>query len=64
MSCIEPFLSSLQAKLFFPDVYLLVGVVSDELVRQYKATPVLTSEERYESVRNCKWCIFSPAWQV
>ena len=46
-----------QAKLFFPQVHLLVGVCSDELVLKYKAHPVLNSEERYESVRNCKWCV-------
>ncbi|KAM0753484.1 hypothetical protein T439DRAFT_310244, partial [Meredithblackwellia eburnea MCA 4105] len=44
-----------QCKLAFPSVHLLVGVCSDELVRKYKASPVLTSAERYESVRHCKW---------
>lgn len=41
--------------MFFPEVYLLVGVNSDELVRKHKSIPVMTSQERYESVRNCKW---------
>ena len=44
-----------QCKLAFPSVHLMVGVCSDELVRKYKASPVLTSSERYESVRHCKW---------
>ncbi|KAK4704290.1 choline-phosphate cytidylyltransferase, partial [Phenoliferia sp. Uapishka_3] len=44
-----------QCALAFPSTYLLVGVCSDELVRRYKASPVLTSAERYESVRHCKW---------
>lgn len=44
-----------QCKLAFPSTYLMVGVCSDELVRRYKASPVLTSAERYESVRHCKW---------
>jgi len=44
-----------QAKLSFPNVYLLAGVCADELVAAHKNIPVLKSEERYESVRNCKW---------
>ncbi|SGY54438.1 BQ5605_C006g03879 [Microbotryum silenes-dioicae] len=44
-----------QCKLAFPSVHLLVGVCSDEMVRKYKASPVLSSQERYESVRHCKW---------
>lgn len=44
-----------QCKLAFPSVHLIVGVCSDELVRAYKASPVLSSAERYESVRHCKW---------
>ncbi|GAA93733.1 hypothetical protein E5Q_00379 [Mixia osmundae IAM 14324] len=42
-------------KAIFPQVHLLVGVCADELVLKHKAQPVLTSAERYESVRNCKW---------
>jgi choline-phosphate cytidylyltransferase len=33
----------------------MVGVCAGSLVRQHKASPVLTSAERYESVRHCKW---------
>lgn len=57
MACYGLQLQLRQAKHFFPDVHLLVGVSSDELVKSYKASPVLTSAERYESVRNCKWCV-------
>ncbi|KAH8923859.1 hypothetical protein BT69DRAFT_1281087 [Atractiella rhizophila] len=48
-------LSFRQAKLMFPSVHLLVGVCSDELVMRYKNKTILTSQERYESVRNCRW---------
>lgn len=56
-----------QCKLAFPSVHLMVGVCSDELVRKYKAPPVLTSAERYESVRHCKWVdevVEDAPWQV
>lgn len=45
----------------------MVGVCSDELVRKYKASPVLNSAERYESVANCKWVdqvVEDAPWQV
>lgn len=44
-----------QAKLSFPSVQLLVGVCSDELVRQHKANTLMTHAERCEAIRNCKW---------
>ncbi|GAA5889504.1 hypothetical protein JCM5296_005968 [Sporobolomyces johnsonii] len=44
-----------QCKLAFPSVHLLVGVCSSSLVREHKANPVLTSEERYESMRHIRW---------
>lgn len=44
-----------QAKLFFPQVYLIVGVVSSTSCAKHKNAPVLSSSERYTSVRNCKW---------
>lgn len=56
-----------QCKLAFPSVHLLVGVCSDELVKRYKASPVLTSAERYESVRHCKWVdevVEDAPWQI
>ncbi|GJN93804.1 hypothetical protein Rhopal_006862-T1 [Rhodotorula paludigena] len=44
-----------QCKLAFPSVHLLVGVCSSSLVRAHKANPVLSSQERYESVRHLRW---------
>lgn len=44
-----------QAKLSFPSVYLIVGVVSSELCEQHKNRPMLDSSERYEALRNCRW---------
>ncbi|KAJ7619384.1 cholinephosphate cytidylyltransferase [Roridomyces roridus] len=44
-----------QAKLAFPNVYLLVGVNSDEQVRQNKARGIMVHAERLEAVRHCRW---------
>ncbi|KAJ6524508.1 hypothetical protein B0H19DRAFT_1200055 [Mycena capillaripes] len=44
-----------QAKLSFPSVYLLVGVNSDEQVREHKARGVMTHAERLEAARHCRW---------
>ncbi|PWZ02951.1 hypothetical protein BCV70DRAFT_145894, partial [Testicularia cyperi] len=44
-----------QAKLSFPSVHLIVGVVSSYSCAKHKNKPVLTSAERYECVRNCRW---------
>ncbi|KAL4401661.1 choline-phosphate cytidylyltransferase [Malassezia pachydermatis] len=44
-----------QAKLSFPSVHLIVGVVSSELCATHKNRPMLDSCERYEAVRNCRW---------
>lgn len=44
-----------QAKLSFPCVHLIVGIVSSELCEAHKNAPVMTSQERYMAVRNCKW---------
>jgi len=44
-----------QAKFSFPSVYLLVGVCSDELVKEHKARTVMTHAERCEAVRHCRW---------
>ncbi|TDL26866.1 hypothetical protein BD410DRAFT_741128 [Rickenella mellea] len=44
-----------QAKAAFPSVYLLVGVCSDELVREHKARSVMNHAERCEAVRHCRW---------
>ncbi|KAM3409387.1 hypothetical protein ACQJBY_001989 [Aegilops geniculata] len=44
-----------QAKLLFPNTYLLVGCCNDDLTRRYKGKTVMNQEERYESLRHCKW---------
>ncbi|KAN0066524.1 choline-phosphate cytidylyltransferase [Thecaphora frezii] len=44
-----------QAKLSFPNVHLIVGVVSSHSCSQHKNKPILSSAERYECVRNCRW---------
>ena len=44
--CISHALQLRQAKLSFPSVYLLVGVNSDELVKEHKANTVMSHQER------------------
>ncbi|KAI0313268.1 hypothetical protein OF83DRAFT_1142216 [Amylostereum chailletii] len=44
-----------QAKLAFPNVYLLVGVNSDELVKEHKFSCIMTHAERCEAARHCRW---------
>lgn len=44
-----------QAKELFPNTYLLVGVVNDEVTTKHKGKAVLSHEERVESVSHCRY---------
>ena len=39
----------------FPHTFLLVGCCGDAVTHAYKGKTVMTQEERYESLRHCRW---------
>lgn len=56
-----------QAKLSFPSVHLIVGVLSDEQCRSHNATPHFSHLERCELMRHCRWVdevLYDAPWIV
>lgn len=44
-----------QAKKLYPHTHLLVGCCSDAVTHKYKGITVMSEDERYESLRHCKY---------
>lgn len=56
-----------QAKKSLPNVEMVVGVPNDQLTHKYKGLTVLSDEQRYESLRHCRWVdevIPDAPWEV
>ncbi|KAG1769510.1 hypothetical protein EV702DRAFT_978649 [Suillus placidus] len=56
-----------QAKLSFPSVHLIVGVLSDEQCRAHNTTPHFSHLERCELMRHCRWVdevLYDAPWTV
>ncbi|KAG2129084.1 uncharacterized protein EDB93DRAFT_1183359 [Suillus bovinus] len=56
-----------QAKLSFPSVHLIVGVLSDEQCRAHNTTPHFSHLERCELIRHCRWVdevLYDAPWTV
>lgn len=54
-----------QVKELFNNVYLIVGVMSDDDTKKYKHKTVMTAKERARSIQHCKWVdevIIDPPW--